>query len=120
MKGNAKERSNYHTVALISHVRKIMLKIIQVRLQQYMNQALADVQAGFRKSRGTRDQIANIQWIIEKAREFHKKSTSALLTILKPLTGWITTNWKIFPRDGNTRTPYMPSDKPICRSISNS
>ena len=69
-KGNAKECSNYHTTALISDIRKVMLKILQARLQQYMNQELADVQTGFRKSRGTRDQIANICWIIEKAREF--------------------------------------------------
>ena len=72
-KGNAKECSNYGTIALISHASKVMLKILQVRLQQYMNQELPDVQAGFRKGRGTRDQIANIQWIIEKAREFQKK-----------------------------------------------
>ena len=71
-KGNAKECSDYHTLALISHVRKVMLKILQARLQQYMNHELADVQAGFRKDRGTRDQIANIHWIIEKARGFQK------------------------------------------------
>ena len=71
-KGNAKERSNYHTVALISHAGKVMLKILQVRLQQYVNHELPDVQAGFRKGRGTRAQIANIHWIIEKARGFHK------------------------------------------------
>ena len=71
-KGNAKECSNYHTIALISHASKVMLKILQSRLQQYVNQELADVQAGFRKGRGTRDQIANIHWIIEKAREFQK------------------------------------------------
>ena len=65
-KGNAKECSNYHTIALISHASKVMLKILQVRLQQYMNQEIPDVQAGFRKGRGTRDQIANIRWIIEK------------------------------------------------------
>ena len=69
-----------------------MLKILQARLQQYMNCELPDVQAGFRKARGTRDQIANICWIIEKAREFQKKITSALLTSLKPLVMWITTN----------------------------
>ena len=69
-----------------------MLKILQVRLQQYVNRELPDVQAGFRKGRGTRDQIANIQWIIEKARELKKPSTSALLTTPKPLTVWITTN----------------------------
>ena len=69
-KGNAKECSNYHTVALISHACKIMLKILQARLQQYMNHELPDVQAGFRKNRKTRGQIANIHWIMEKAREF--------------------------------------------------
>ena len=71
-KGNAKECSNYHTIALISHVSKVMLKILQARLQQYVNCELSDVQAGFRKGRGTMDQIANICWIIEKAREFQK------------------------------------------------
>ena len=69
-KGNAKECSNYHTIALISHTSKVMLKIPQARLQQYMNHELPDVQAAFRKGRGTRDPIANICWIIEKAREF--------------------------------------------------
>ena len=71
-KGNAKECSNYHTVALISHSSKVMLKILQARLQQYVNCELPDVQARFRKGRGTRDQIVNIRWIIEKAREFQK------------------------------------------------
>ena len=71
-KGDAKECSNYCTIALISHTSKVMLKILQARLQQYMNHELLDVQAGFRKGRGTRDQIANICWIIEKAREFQK------------------------------------------------
>ena len=71
-RGNAKECSNYCTIALISHASKIMLKILQARLQQYMNHELPDVQAGFRKARGTRDQIANICWIIEKAREFQR------------------------------------------------
>ena len=71
-KGNAKECSNYHTISLISHARKEMLKILQARLQQYVNRELPDVQAGFRKGRGTRDQIANIRWIMEKAREFQK------------------------------------------------
>ena len=72
-KGNAKECPNHCTVALISHASKVMLKILQARLQQYMNRELPDVQAGFRKGRGTRDQIANICWLIEKAREFQKK-----------------------------------------------
>ena len=71
-KGNAKECSNYHTIALISHASKIMFKILQARLQQYMNLELPDVQAGFRKGRGTRDQIANIRWVIKNAREFQK------------------------------------------------
>ena len=71
-KCNAKECSNYHTIALISHASKIMLKILQARLQQFVNREIPDVQAGFRKDRGTRDQIANIRWIIEKAREFQK------------------------------------------------
>ena len=98
-KGNAKECSNYCTIAFISHASKGMLKILQARLQQYVNRGLPDVQAGFRKGRGARDQIANIHWIIEKAREFQKKSTSALLTTPKPLTVWITTNCgKFFKR----------------------
>ena len=71
-KGNAKECSNYRTIAFISHASKVMLKILQARLQQYVNHELPDVQAGFRKGRGTRDQIGNIWWIIEKAREFQK------------------------------------------------
>ena len=91
-KGSAKECSNDCTIALISHASKVMPKILQARLQQYVNRELPDVQAGFRKGRGTRDQIANIHWIIEKARAFQKTSTSALLTIPKPLTVWITTN----------------------------
>ena len=71
-KGNAKECSNYCTIALISHASKVMLKILQARLQQYVNRELPDVQAGFRKGRGTRNQVANIRWIMEKAREFQK------------------------------------------------
>ena len=92
-KGNAKECSNYHTIILISHTNKVMLKMLQARLQQYMNHELPDVRAGFRKGRGTRDQIANICWIIEKNQENSRKtSTSASLTTLKPLIVWITTN----------------------------
>ena len=91
-KGNAKECSNYHTIALISHASKVMLKILQVRLDQYVNRELPDVQAGFRKGRGARDQIANICWIIKKAREFQKNIYFTLLTMPKPLTVWITTN----------------------------
>ena len=88
-KGNAKECSNYDTTALISHASKVMLKILQVRLQQYINQELPDVQAGFRKGRGTRDQIANIHWI---KKQKTSRKTSASLTTLKPLAVWITTN----------------------------
>ena len=73
-KGNTKECPNYYTVALIPHTSKVMLKTLQVRLQQYVNQELPDIQAGFRKGRGTRDQIANVRWIIEKAREFQNKN----------------------------------------------
>ena len=85
-------------MALISHVSKVMLKILKARLQQYMNREIPYVQAGFRKGRGTRDQIANICCIIKKAREFQEKKTSisALLTVPKPLTMWITTNFGKF------------------------
>ena len=96
-KGYAKECSNYHKISLISHARKVMLKIFQARLQQYMNGELPDVQAGFRKGRGTRDQIANICWIIKKQESSRKTPTSALLITPKPLTLKITTNcWKFF------------------------
>ena len=85
---------NYHTVAFISHASKVMLKILQASCQQYMNQELPDVPVGFRKGRGTRDQIANIHWITEKESS-RKTSTSVSWTTLKPLTVWITTLWKI-------------------------
>ena len=91
-KGDAKECSNYCTIALISQASKVMLKILQARLQQYMKRELPDVQGGFRKGRGTRDQIVNFHWIMEKAREFQETSISALLTMPKPLTVWITIN----------------------------
>ena len=101
-KGNAKECSNYRTTVLISHTSKVMLKIFQARLQQYMNSELPVVQAWFRKGRGTRIQIANIHWIIEIARYSRKTSTSALLTTPEPLTVWITNCGKFFKR-WNTR-----------------
>ena len=91
-KGNAKECSNCRTIAPISHASKVMLKILQARLQQYVNHELPDVQAGFRKGRGTIHQIANIHWIIKKQESSTKTSTSALLTMPKPLTVWITAN----------------------------
>ena len=89
-----------------------MLKILQARLQQYVNRELPDVQAGFRKGRGTRDQIANIRLIIEKASEFQKNSTASLTT-LKPLTVWITTNCGKFLKDGNTGPPDLLPEKPV-------
>ena len=91
-KGNAKECSNYCTNRLISHTSKVMFKILQARLQQYLNCELPDVKAGFRKAGGTRDQIANIHWIIEKAKSSRNTSTFVSLTVPKPLTVWITTN----------------------------
>ena len=90
-KGNAQESSNYCTTALISHASKVILKILQARLQQYVNHELPDVQTGFRKGKGTRDQVANICWIIEKESS-RKTFISALLTMPKPLTVWITIN----------------------------
>ena len=91
-KGNANDCSNYRTNALISHASKVMLKILQARLQQYVNHELPDVQAGFRKGRGTRDQIANIIGSLKKQESSRKTSISALLTMPKPLTVWITIN----------------------------
>ena len=118
-KGNDKECSHYHTIILISQASKIMLKILQVRFQQYVNSELPDVQVGFRKGRATRNQIANIRWIIEKAKSFRETSTSALLTMPKPLTVWITTSsGKLFKR-WNISPPYLPPKKSICRSRSN-
>ena len=86
-KSNAKECSNHHTITLISHTSKVMLKILQIRLQQYVNHELPDVQAGFRKSRGTRVQIANIHWIIKKAREFQKNIYFCFIDYAKALCG---------------------------------
>ena len=90
-KGNAKECSNYHTIVLISHASKVMLKILQARLQQYVNRELPDVQAGFRKGRGTRDQIANILWIIQQSREFQKSIYFCFIDYAKAFD-WITIN----------------------------
>ena len=95
-KGNTKECSNYCTVALISPPSKVTLKILQVRLQQYVNHDLPEFQAGFRKGRGTRDQIANIHWIIKKAREFQKNIHFCSIDYAKPLTVLITINCRKF------------------------
>ena len=120
LKGNAKECSNYRTIALISHASKVMLKILQARLQQYLNRELPNVQAGFRKRRGTRDQIANIHWIIEKAREFQKNINFSFMAIPKPLTVWNTINCGKFFTRWEYQTPYLPPGKSVCRSRSNS
>ena len=85
-KGNVKKCSNYHTIVLLSHASKVMLKILQARLQQYVNYELPDVQAGFRKGRGTRGEIVNICWIIEKAREFQKNIYFCFIDYAKDLT----------------------------------
>ena len=115
-KGNAKKCSNYHTIALISHASIVILKILQARLQQYMDRELPDVQAGFRKGRGTRDQIANIHWIIKKARAFQKKSTSALLTAPNLLTVWLTINCGKFWNRWEYQTTW-PASWEICMQV---
>ena len=117
-KGNAKECSNYRTIALISHASKVMLKILQAWLQQYVNHEFPDLQAGFRKDRGTRDQIANIHWIIEKARCSRKTSISALLTMPKPLTVWITANCGKFFKRWEYQTTW-PASWEICMQVKN-
>ena len=119
-KGNAKECSNYRTIALISYAGKVMLKILQARLQQYMNCELPDIQAGFRKGRGTRDQIANIRWIVEKAREFQKNICFCFIDYTKAFDHVDHNKLKNSQRDENTRPPDMPPEKSVCKSESNS
>ena len=119
-KGNAKECSNYHTIPLISHASKVMLKILQARLQQYVNHELPDVQASFRKGRGTRDQIANILWIMEKAREFQKNIYFYFIDYAKAFDCVDHNKLENSERDGNTRPPDLPLEKFVCRSGSNS
>ena len=121
-KGNAKDCWNYRTIALVSHASKVMSKILQARLQQYMNRELRDVQAGFRKGRGTRDQMANIRWIIEKAREF-QKNIYFCLTDYASQSLWLCgpqDTVENSERDRNTRLPYVPPEKSVCRSRGNS
>ena len=121
-KGNAIECSNYCTVALISHASKVMLNILQARLQQYVKCEILDVQARFRKGRGTRGQIANILWIIKNAcMRVSAKDLLLLYWLCQSL--WLCRSQQTMEnseRDGNTRTPDMPLEKPICRSGSNS
>ena len=121
-KGNAKECSNYRTIALISHASKVMLKILQTRLQQYVNRELPDVQAGFRKGRRIRDQIANIRWIIKKAREFQKNIYFCFIDYAKAFD-CVDHNqlWKILKEMGiPDPLPDLPLEKFVCRSRSNS
>ena len=119
-KGNARECSNYRTIPLISHANKVMPQILQARLQQYMNHELPDVQAGFRKGRETRDQIANICWILEKAREFQKNIYFCFLDYAKAFDCGSQSTVENSERDGNTRPPDLPLEKSVCRSGSNS
>ena len=119
-KGNAKECSNDCTIALISHGSKVMLKILQARLQQYVNHELPDVQAGFRKGRITRDCIANIRWIMEKAREFQKNIYFCFIDYAEAFDCVDRNKLENSERDGNTRPPDLPLEKPVCRSGSNS
>ena len=110
-KGNAKECSNYHTIALISHASKVMLKILRARLQQYVNRELPDVQAGFRKSRGTRDQIANITGSSKKAREFQKNIYFCFIDYVKAFDCVDHNKLENSERDGHTRSPDLPLEK---------
>ena len=109
---------NYCTIALISHASQVMLKILQARHQQYVNCELLDVQSGFRKGWGTRDQIANICWIIAKAREFQKNF--CFIDYAKAFDYVDHNKLENSERDGNTRPPYLPPEKFVCRSRSNS
>ena len=114
-KGNAKGCSNYRTIALFSHASKVMLKILQARLQQYVNSELPDVQAAFRKGRGTRDQIANIHWIIEKAREFQKNIYFCFIDYTKAFDSMDHNKlWKILKEIGIDQTWSIPPDHLTC------
>ena len=117
--GNAKECSNYHTIELISHASKLIFKLLQARIQQYVNHGLLDVQADL-KGRGTRDQIANIHWIIEKAREFQKNIYFCFIDYAKAFDCMDHNKLKNSERDGNTKPPYLSPEKSVCRSGSNS
>ena len=115
-----KECSNYHTIVLISHAGKVMVKVLQARLQQYVNHELPDVQAAFRKGRGTRDQIANFCWIIEKAREFQKNIYFCFIDYAKAFDCVDHSKLENSERDGSTGLADLPLEKPVCRSGSNS
>ena len=115
-KGNAKESSNYRTTALISHASKVMLKILQARLQQYVNHEHPDVQGGFGKDRGTRDQFANICWIIEKTREFQKNIYFCFIDYAKAFDCVDHKNSGKFLKRWDYQTPDLPPEKSVCRS----
>ena len=120
-KGNAKEYSNYRTVALMSHTRKVMLKILQARLQQYMNRELLKLQAGFRKGREIRDQIAKIHWIIKKAREFQKNICFCFIDYTKTFDCMDHSKlWEILKQMGTPDHLTCLLKKSVCRSGSNS
>ena len=119
-KSNAKEFSNYHTIALISNASQVKLKIPQARLQQYMNHELPDVQAGFRNDRGSRAQTTNIHWITEKAREFQKNIYFCFIDYAKAFDCVDHKKMENSSRHGNTKPLYLSPEKPICRSRSNS
>ena len=119
-KGNAKDCSDYRTIALISHTSKVMLKILEARLQQYVNCEFIDVHAGFRKGRGTGDQITNIRWIIKKARWFQKNIYFCILDYTKVFDCVDHHKLKNSLRGGNNLPPVRPPEKSVCRSRSNS
>ena len=119
-KGDAKECPNYCTIALISHASKVMVKILQVRLQQCVNHEIPDDQTGFVKGRETRDQIANMYWIMEKGREFQKIIYFCFSFYAKAFDCMGHNKLENSSRDGNTRPPDLPPEKPVCRSRSNS
>ena len=116
--GQAKECSDYCKTVHISHARQLMLKFLQARHQQYVNQELPDIQAGFRKDRRTRDQIANIHWIIERAREFEKKIYFCFIDYTKAFDYMDHNKLENSSRDGNTRPPYLSPEKHECRARS--
>ena len=119
-KGNAKECSNYYTITFISHARKVMLKIIQARLQQYVNWELPDVPAGFRKGKEMRDQIASICWIIGKTREFQENIYYCFIYCAKVFDCMGHNKLENSSKVGDTRPPYLSPEKPVCKSKSHS
>ena len=119
-KGNVKECSNYCIIAFISHISKVMLKILQARFQQYVNPELPDIETGFRKGRRTRDQIVNIHWIIKKARELQKNIDSCFIEDAKDFNCVNHNKLENPSKYGNTRPPYRSYEKPVCRLRSKS